>query len=57
MHAAAEVILYIGKPIRQCKGQLGYGVGTSFGYVITTDADAVEISHLVFYKVFLHIAH
>ena len=53
VHPAAQIIFHIGETIRQGEGQLGDGIGTRFGNMVTADGYGIEIPHLVVNEILL----
>src|SRR4051794_39324147 len=56
-HAAAEVILHIGKSVGEGEGQLRDRVGAGFSNVVAADTDTIEITNALIDKKLLNVAH
>src|ERR1700743_1601259 len=57
MHAPAQVILHVSKPIRQRKCQLRYWVSARLGNMVAGNRYRVKIPYLIGDKILLDIAH
>ena len=57
IHASAQVVLDVGKAVRQRKGQLRNRIGPGFGDVVPTDGYAVEVADGAVNERGLHITH
>ncbi len=55
--SSCEIVFDDGETIGEGKCDLGDRVGSSFGDVIATDADGIEILHLVFGEKCLDVSH
>src|SRR6056297_2426335 len=57
VHSPAQIILYVGKPIGKRECQLGNRVSTRLCNMVTGNGNGIEITNLLFNKIFLHISH
>ena len=57
LHAAAQVVFYVGEPIGQRERQLRNWIGACFGDVVSANGNAVEVADRSIDEGFLDIPH
>ena len=57
IHAPTQVVFHIRESIGQGEGQLGNGIGSCLGDVVTADGNRIEVLDVAVNEALLHVAH